>query len=148
MTICMRGRPVYLRIGRSKLKAHSHRMDDDTFDPARLRLSTEAAASIGKKPSDKQKGRHLRGDGPFVQLQLEGLVAASKALGSSMLLVWIHLQHRAWAEKKRTVAVTSQALGELGVDRGMKHRALRLLEEAGLVSVEWRKRRNPLVTLL
>jgi hypothetical protein len=46
------------------------------------------------------------------------------------------------------VVVANQTLSTWGGGRREKYKALRQLEAAGLVSVEWRQRRSPLVTLL
>ena len=50
--------------------------------------------------------------------------------------------------KSRTVSLSSQITADLGVSRNAKRRALDWLEGAGLISVERRTRKAPLVTLL
>jgi hypothetical protein len=121
---------------------------DDAFDPEALRLEPEVAAILGKKPSGKQGGRRPRTE-PFLQITHKAIVAGSEVLrGTKQFLVWLYLFHRVWADKHRTVVIANQTLSAWGVGRREKYKALRQLEAAGLISVEWRRRRSPLVTLL
>ena len=121
---------------------------DDAFDPEALRLPPDIAACIGKKPSGKQDGRRSGRTEPFVQIPHKAIVAVSEVLrGTKQFLVWLYLFHRVWADKCRTVAIANQTLSAWGVGRREKYKALRRLEAAGLISVEWRQRCSPLVTL-
>jgi DNA-binding transcriptional ArsR family regulator len=47
-----------------------------------------------------------------------------------------------------TVALASSVLEDLGVSRYSEYRALRELEDAGLITVDRRTGRNPVVTIL
>jgi hypothetical protein len=122
---------------------------NDAFDPQALRLPPEVAAQIGKKPAGKQGGSPPARMEPFLQIPHKAIVAGSGVLrGTKQFLVWLYLFHRVWADKHRTVVVANQTLSTWGVGRREKYKALRQLEAAGLISVEWRQRRSPLVTLL
>jgi hypothetical protein len=113
-----------------------------------FRLPPEIAAQIGKKPPGKQGGKQPRRSEPFLQIPHKAIVAGSKVLrGTKQFLVWLYVFHRVWSDKRKTVVVANQTLSEWGVARQEKYKALRRLEEAGLISVEWRGRRSPLVTL-
>jgi len=57
------------------------------------------------------------------------------------------LHFRAW-DKKAPVVLGNQMLHELGFDHHAKNRALRILEAAGWVRVEWRDKEAPRVVLL
>jgi hypothetical protein len=122
---------------------------NDAFDLDGLRLAPEVAAQIGKKPSKKQDGGQAGRTEPFLQISHKAILAGSEVLrGTKQFLVWLYLFHRVWADKSRTVALANQTLSNWGVGRREKYKALRQLEAAGLISVEWRQRRSPLVTLI
>ena len=122
---------------------------NDPFDPETLRLPPEIAAKIGKKTPGQPRQKRERRTEPFLQIPHGAIVAGSKVLrGTKQFLVWLYVFHRVWADKRNTVVVANQTLSVWGVGRREKYKALRLLEEAGLISVEWRQRRSPLVTLL
>lgn len=78
----------------------------------------------------KPTGRFLKGPIP-----LEPLAAAS-CLPGKALAVYIALRHRCDLEGKSTVSLPAALLRSFGVDRDAKARALRVLEQAGLVHVE------------
>jgi hypothetical protein len=58
------------------------------------------------------------------------------------------LFHRAWRTNSQSVLLANQALQEMGITRKQKWIALRELEAAGLVAVQRRTRRSPIVRLL
>jgi hypothetical protein len=62
--------------------------------------------------------------------------------------VYLILLWRSKVEGKNPVELTSARLACHGISRQEKWRALASLEQAGLVAVERRPQRNPLVTLL
>jgi DNA-binding transcriptional ArsR family regulator len=64
------------------------------------------------------------------------------------LHTFLALWHAACLKKRRVVKLTTAVLDLLGVSRSAKARALKVLEDAGLVRVERRDRRNPLVEIL
>ena len=119
----------------------------DTFDPDRFKLPPEMASELAKaKP--KRQGKHQKRTEPFLQIPHRAIVAGSHVLGGRRLLVWLYIHHRVWADKAKTVVVGNKTLRDWGVSRKEKYTALRRLAEAGLVDVEWRERRSPLVTLV
>jgi hypothetical protein len=62
--------------------------------------------------------------------------------------VWLWLEYQARRTGNKKVAVPNGVLAKLGVSRRVKPFALRQLEAAGLITVEWRARKTPIVTLL
>jgi hypothetical protein len=62
--------------------------------------------------------------------------------------VYLILLWRCKVEKKNPVVLTSARLAQHGISRIEKWRALCALEQAGLIKVRRRSRKNPLVTLL
>jgi hypothetical protein len=84
----------------------------------------------------------------FTQIPNERAAAGYKALRCPQAMIWNYIHYRAWADGVSTIPLANQTLAAWGVSRQMKYRGLRYLERAGLVRVEYRGRRSPLVTLL
>ncbi len=82
----------------------------------------------------------------FVRAPLGSLIKAARALGSTPLLVWLYLEYQRALTHRRTIEVTNVEMAKWCVSRKQKHRALRLLEEAGLIRVERVGRRSPRVS--
>ena len=120
----------------------------DPFDPERFQLPPDVAAELAKAAPKRREKRPRRTE-PFLQVPHKALVSGGNVLrGTKQFLVWLYIHHRVWADKQNTVAVANQTLGAWGVGRKEKMKALRLLEQAGLVTIQWRERKSPLVTLL
>jgi hypothetical protein len=63
-------------------------------------------------------------------------------------LVAVLLWYRSRLERSATVTLSQAFLGQFGVSRQAKYRALESLEAAGLVALRRRSHKNPEVTLL
>jgi hypothetical protein len=85
--------------------------------------------------------------GPFVKVPLGWAAQAAAATRTPAALVWIEVLHRAWRANGQSFTVPNGALEKRGVSRWVKARALRDLERAGLITVEWVPGKNPRVTL-
>src|SRR5262249_43198838 len=85
---------------------------------------------------------------PFVKVPLWWIKKATTATRTSKALVCVWLLHLAWKTKSTTFPLPSGKLGKLGVSRYAKRSALRELEASGLIAVEQRCGKNPLVTLV
>jgi DNA-binding MarR family transcriptional regulator len=87
---------------------------------------------------------------PFVQfVPLAWLAAAARVAGTKFgLHVAVLLHYRKGLTRTATVFVPSKLLAQFGVDRHGFYRALRSLESAALVSVERRKGRKPVITIV
>jgi hypothetical protein len=126
----------------------------DPYDPEALRLSPDKVMAIGREPKGRTSKRRARLTGPrltgpFLLAPLAAVKTGCKVLkGPKQMAVWLHLLHLTRVEQSNTVKITNRALEGWGVDRAQKYRALRLLAKAGLVTVDWRERRNPTVTLV
>ena len=96
-------------------------------------------------PSTKVRRRRTE---TFAAVPLQWAAKAAVAMNSprTMLLVW--LTYQVWRTKSPTFAVPNKALADYGVTRKVKYLALRQLEIGGLIKVEWRFRKSPLVTVL
>jgi hypothetical protein len=72
---------------------------------------------------------------------------ASDDVGGKVWAVACHILYETWREKGRPIKVPNGMLARCGVSRSAKVRALRKLEELGLVSIEWRPHKSPIVTI-
>ena len=113
---------------------------DDPFDDMdALRLPEELQALPGPRgTATKQRPRFIR----FPYEWAERLKAARRI---STYRVALHLLYRDYKTGGRPVTLSNKAAGLSGKE---KWRGLRELEDAGLVRVERRARRSPIVTLL
>ena len=81
------------------------------------------------------------------RLQLVWIEKAAE-LGNQALLVGILLQFRVVLSGNESVTLPKDFLAKFWISRGIKQRALKNLEEAGLVSVEQEQDHSPLITVL
>lgn len=95
-----------------------------------------------KLPRHKQGEKFLKGPIPYIWLTKAGI------LPGKALHVAIALWFQAGIIGKPTVKLSPKIMQELGVERRTGYRALKSLENAGLVSVERHVGRTPIVTLL
>jgi hypothetical protein len=109
-----------------------------------LNAATHSTAPSAMLCSNRRqtKGRFLKGPVPLPWLQ-----SAAKLPGKAFQ-VGAALWYRAGMECKSTITLTNILLGEFGVNRYAKRRALQQLERAGLISVSRKRGRNPLVTIV
>lgn len=112
-------------------------IDDVPWHVQRLR-ELEAAAPVKRKEASS----------PFVKMPIRWAAAAAKAVRSPATMVLVELLHAAWRTKSMSFSLPNARLAKLGVSREVKRRVLRALEGAGLVRVERRTGRPPLVHLL
>jgi hypothetical protein len=84
----------------------------------------------------------------FAMMSLPAAAKAFAAMNCSKAMVYVWLVHKARTTGKKSVAVPNGVLARYGVGRLSKYRALRQLETAGLITVEWRSRKTPAATLL
>ena len=81
------------------------------------------------------------------QIQLIWIEKAA-ALGLQVLVVGLLLQFRKLLLGKDSVTLPKDFLSKFGVSRGTKQRALKKLEEAGLVNVTQKSGRTPVIAVL
>jgi hypothetical protein len=110
-------------------------MTDDCA--ARRKAELEARA-----PMKRKKGKL------FAVVGLEAAAKACAAVNCPKAMLYLWLVHQTRKTGGRTVAVTNGVLAKYGVSREIKRRALRELEAGGLITIERRSRKTPLVTLL
>jgi hypothetical protein len=115
---------------------------DDPFDLNRLALAPETAESVGRAATAK---RHRQ---QFVKFPRSwvGRLQDARHIGSYRLALYLLFQH--WKSDGRPIRLSNIALVGTGVSREQKRRALWELERLGLIRVERRRYRSPLVTVL
>jgi len=84
----------------------------------------------------------------FVKVPLWWAEAATKATKSPAALFLIYLLHASWKARGTTFPLPNGYLKQQGVSRDVKRRMLRDLETAGLITIERRGRKSPLITLV
>jgi hypothetical protein len=119
----------------------------DPFDSDRARLSPEQIvelASLQKKQTKQPQAIPTE----FVMFPYERILRAGGRLGNAQLAILAELAHLRFKTHKNTVELGNKALAAVGIQRWAKYDALVGLEDAGLISVEWRYKISPLITLL
>jgi hypothetical protein len=84
----------------------------------------------------------------FAKVPLEWAARAANATRTPQALVWVILLHMAWQAKGLPFPISNATLARYGVSREVKRRALTALEFAGLIRVERRHSRSPIVRLI
>jgi hypothetical protein len=120
---------------------------NSTWDPSCLRLDQDG---VKRSQGGTRKGRRaspIRGKFIAGPIDVQWVVRASR-LGVTPLLVGLALWHLKKLRQADTFTVSNLMLQEWGVQPDAKSRALRALERAGLIRVERRGKRSPLVALI
>lgn len=79
----------------------------------------------------------------FVKVPLWWATEAAKATRMPGMLVLIELLHRSWKARSLTFPLPNGHLAKHGVSRKVKHKKLRDLEAAGLITVERHHGKTP-----
>jgi hypothetical protein len=103
----------------------------------RRKIELEAAAPMKRKKVEA-----------FVKVPLWWITTAADATGSPAVLVLIELLRLQWKTRRMSFPVPNARLKNLGVSREVKRRVLRDLQRAGLITVDRRTRKSPIVTLV
>jgi DNA-binding transcriptional ArsR family regulator len=120
------------------------RLNPASFTPAGLvRLAESKATPKPKVQAKRIAGEFLKGPIP-----LPWLTAVTRLSGKAPLAVALAVCFEAGRRKSNEVKLTTAILRRFSVNRKAKYRALKSLEEAGLVRVRREPRRNPVVTIL
>ena len=111
----------------------------DTLDLDQLQLPPTSS------PSDR---RSRRNGLQFVKVPLTWMYRLDEACHLSTYKVAVHLLLQSWKSGDRSVVVTNVMTKQFGVPPRSKSRALRELEQLGLIRVERRPRKSPEAVLL
>lgn len=113
------------------------------IDPDRLRLQTRPLQTGARGPVVPRRGQHfLKGPVPLAWLE-----SAARLPGKS-LHIGVVLWYVSGLTRSPSVPLSNIAGEKFGLDRNAKYRALAWLEGAGLVRVERKLGRAPVVTIL
>jgi hypothetical protein len=84
----------------------------------------------------------------FARVPLRWAADVAKATNSPGYMVFVLLAYLAWKNKGRAFILSNDRLRRYEVSREVKYRALARLEKAGVIRVQRRGLRAPLITLL
>jgi len=128
---------------------------DDEEEREFLALQQGAGNLLANSPPSR---RRRRGQGTagkvnpkretFVKVPLWWIERAAHATRAPQAFVCVWLLHLAWKTKSTTFPVPNGLLEARGIDRRAKYRALAALEAAGMITVDQRDRKTPIVSLV
>jgi hypothetical protein len=72
---------------------------------------------------------------------------ASSDASEKVWVVACHILYETWRAKGQPIKLPNGMLARCGVSRFAKYRALEKLEQLGLVSIEWRAKKSPIVAI-
>jgi hypothetical protein len=116
-----------------------------------LRLSPSATAALAATRKERRarhaesatpRARFIKGPIPVAWLATAASLPLTKAVQTG-LAIW----YLAGLRKSKTVVLSNLMLASFNVGPQAKYRCLKALEDAGLISVEYRPQKNPRVTL-
>lgn len=84
---------------------------------------------------------------PFVMVPLDLAAAMAKATNTQQAFVYMALLYAAWRAKGKPFAFTNVQLDQAKIGRFVKRRTLDALQAAGLIEIEQRPGRAPIITL-
>jgi hypothetical protein len=126
-------------------------MKDDSFNLESLRVSPEQIAAWKAEGTTKVKTPSSK---PLKRIWCKFDYDQQLALAKKTRIAGYVVQaeiHRLWFKsinKTQPIALGNSVFEELGFNRHAKNRALRDLEAVGSITVEWRKQKSPLVTVI
>jgi hypothetical protein len=118
-----------------------HVLQDDEDDEKLFALQCGA----GKPSAPRRRGKARKET--FVKVPLWWFEQVTRATRSPQAFVAIWLLHLAWKAGSATFPLPNGKLTEHGAERRTKRRALANLEAAGLITVDRRHGKTPIVTL-
>jgi len=122
---------------------------DDVFDDLdRFRVSDSVRQLINSKPPAMPKARKAKTEFLKGPIPIPWLLRAVQLPGKAPLAVALAIWFEAGRRKSNEVKLTTAILNRFNVNRKAKYRALKMLEEAGLIRVYRKPRCNPAVTIL
>jgi hypothetical protein len=98
--------------------------------------------------SDPAVAKPRRREREFVMVSREQSDRLAKATHFAAERVFLHLLFLTWRSPDKPVRLGNASLTDKAVDRYTKRRVLRELEALGLIRVEWRPKKSPIVTVL
>jgi hypothetical protein len=121
-------------------------------DLNRLRLPTQQHSTHAQPNSNglksSSKARWVQGEFLKGPIPLDWLGRASKLPGKAPLATAVAIMFEVGRRRSPQITLTTAILDRFGINRKAKYRGLEQLEEANLVKVDRRPRKNPIVTVL
>lgn len=117
-------------------------IENDPFDLAKLTLPP----AMIRERRIIAVPRKIR-NGHFVKVPCFWIERLAQARYKVTYRVALHLLYEHWKRRGKSILLANSALRMAGVSFGTKWRALRELEQLGLVTIECRPNRSPLVTV-
>jgi hypothetical protein len=134
------------RVAAKELKAYSAeiaKMQETRAAGARAKSGRQDVTSTSPK-----KAPTIRSKVQFIMFPVEWQFQLARVDADKCTYrVALYLLHEAWRSQNRHVKLANVGLKGLGVGREGKRHALEQLEEAGLVSVERKDRKSPVVKM-
>jgi hypothetical protein len=118
-------------------------MSSDDLDLDELKLLPEMVRdrAVGLPKSIKKRRQQ------FVQVPLAWVDILSRDSRDKTLVVLSHLLHLDWKQGGGQIKLPNGFLGMIGVGRGAKWRVLNKLESVGIISIERRGRKSPIIVV-
>jgi hypothetical protein len=120
--------------------------DEEDEEEEFLRVQRRPVELAPRPKSAEVKQRQCRDR--FVQVPLWWAEQMTKATETPRAFVGIWLLHLAWKTGKLTFPLPNGRLEAHGVSRKVKRGVLHKLEAAGLIKIDRRRGKSPLITLL
>jgi hypothetical protein len=121
---------------------------DPFADLNQLRLDPEVAATVKRAGAKQARARSERQRERFVMVPWSWIKRLKDARRPASHMVGYFILYQHWKTGGQPVPVTTVALRPFGISRWAKWRALKELEQLGLVRVQRGARCAPLVTVL
>jgi hypothetical protein len=120
-------------------------------DPANLPelagLTPEQITELTPLQKSPRLQEPRRSQTKFIMLPYKQTLAAVGRLQNAQLAVLVEIANQIYKTHQNPAPLPNTVLRAAGLSRKTKLRALRQLEEAGLVTVTWRGRKCPLVSI-
>jgi hypothetical protein len=114
----------------------------DPFDLRNLRMPVGEAERLAAVPMKIQKRRRH-----FIMLPMTWWEKLQGASGQTWRVA-CYLLYRNWENEGEPIKLANEMLGRSGISHDAKSKALRELERRGLVTIDRRGKRSPIVTVL
>lgn len=123
-------------------------MTDQEIDLDKFTLTDEDLAKAALPPTKEQRTAKRRQEGYFTTVPWAWKKALQMARSVAAYQLALHLLHVYFETKHKTFKVTNQMAAEAGLSRYQKTHALADMASWGIIAVEWRGKRSPIVTLM
>jgi hypothetical protein len=123
--------------------------DHDPFDPTNLGLSQELVARQAPLTDPARAGAApKRQRREFVIVPMAWKDRLAGAVHASTFKLALHLLYQHWKNDGAAIKLSNVALAKDGISRWAKWRSLGELERLGLIAVERKNRRSPVVRIV